>query len=224
MSVGLARGRSLDTSGCGIEQAQLPPFEQGRFDPRVWFEQPAHRFEIEIGSGKGTFLIQQAPGRPDVNYLGIEKSVEFYRYAADRVRRRGPGNVRVLRADAVEFVRFWCADEVAAVVHLYFLDPWPKKRHHKRRVIRDETLPDLHRILRPEGELRLVTDHEMLWAWYEEHADRNSHLFERCPFGPPESAGEGELVGTNFERKYREEGRPFFAMTLKKKHAQARHR
>jgi len=123
-------------------------------------------------------------------------------------------NVRILRADATEFIRFRCADAIAAVIHLYFSDPWPKKRHHKRRVVQDQTLADFHRVLVPGGELRLVTDHEELWKWYEEHIARNANLFERRPFESPESAGDGEIVGSNFERKYQREGRPFHAMTL----------
>ncbi len=213
MSLGLSR-RKPQTSGFGI--VDLPPYGSGPVDPRQWFEQPGRRCEIEIGSGKGTFLVQQAPQRADVNYLGIEKSLEFYRYAADRVRRRGLGNIRILRADAAEFIRFWCADEVAAVIHLYFSDPWPKMRHHKRRVVQDRVLVELHRVLQAGGELRLVTDHKDLWAWYEDHAARHAHLFERAPFDRAESAGEGEIVGSNFERKYRRQGRPFFGMTLKK--------
>lgn len=216
MSLGLSR-RKPETGGFGIEQADLPAYGSGRVDPRGWFEHPERRFEIEIGSGKGTFLVQQAPLRTDVNYLGIEKTLEFYRYAADRMRRRGLDNVRILKADAAEFIRFWCADEVAAVIHLYFSDPWPKKRHHKRRVVRDDTLVELHRGLETGGELRLVTDHEDLWAWYEDHAARHAHLFERRPFDRAESASEGEIVGSNFERKYRRERRPFFGMTLKKR-------
>jgi tRNA (guanine-N7-)-methyltransferase len=119
----------------------------------------------------------------------------------------------VLRGDAVEFIRFWCAECVAAVVHVYFSDPWPKARHHKRRVIQERTLEEFRRVLVPGGELRLVTDHDGLWAWYEELAAR-SDLFVRRPFEPPASAGSGEVVGSNFERKYRREGRPFHAMTL----------
>ncbi|MHC4827485.1 MAG: tRNA (guanosine(46)-N7)-methyltransferase TrmB [Planctomycetota bacterium] len=214
MSLGLSHKRALDTEGFGIEQSQLPPFEQGRVDPRAWFEHAGRPFEIEIGTGKGTFLVQQAPLRPQVNYLGIEKTLEFYRCAADRARRRALANVRILWADAGEFLRFWCADGVAAVVHLYFSDPWPKKRHHKRRVVQDRMLVELHRVLQPGGELRLVTDHDELWAWYEDHAGGHEHLFERRPFDRVESAGAGEIVGSNFERKYRTEGRPFHAMTL----------
>jgi tRNA (guanine-N7-)-methyltransferase len=222
MSFGLSRGKTLDTSGYGIETADLPPFDladrdAGRIDPRRWFAQPERRFEIEIGSGKGTFLVQQAPLKPEVNYLGIEWAGEFYRYAADRLRRRQIDNVRMLHADAVEFIRYRCPDAVAAIVHLYFSDPWPKKRHHKRRVVQDRALADIHRVLAPDGELRLVTDHDDLWAWYEQHAERNAHLFERRPFARPESADREEIVGTNYERKFAEEGRPFHAMTLVKR-------
>src|SRR5262249_54004134 len=127
-------GARADVAGFGIEQSQLPPFEAGRIDPRLWFDHRHRRFEIEVGSGKGTFLVQEAPQHGEVNYLGIEKSPEYWRFAADRVRRHGLANVRILRADAVEFLRYWCADGVASVVHLYFSDPWPKTRHHKRRV------------------------------------------------------------------------------------------
>ncbi len=86
-----------------------------------------------------------------------------------------------------------------------------------RRVVQDASLREFHRVLQPGGELRLVTDHDELWAWCEEHATRQCELFERLPFEPPASAAEGEVVGTNFERKYRREGRPFHAMTLRKR-------
>lgn len=217
MSFGLSHGRTLITSGFGLDRDDLPPLEAGRIDPRLWFAEPRWPFEIEIGCGKGTFLLQQAKLMPDVNYLGIEWTGEFYRFAADRMRRHQLLNVKVLHEDATEFIRHRCVDSMARVIHLYFSDPWPKTRHHKRRVVQDQSLAEFHRILQPGGELRLVTDHADLWAWYEKHAARNAHLFERRVFSAPESAGEGEVVGTNFERKYRVEGRPFFAMTLARK-------
>ncbi len=213
----LSRGKQPDTQGYGLAQSELPPFEDGRVDPGAWFDRPDLPLQVEIGSGKGTFLVQQAPRHPDVNYLGIERAPEFYRYAADRVRRHALPNVRMLHGDAVEFIRFWCADEVVAVLHLYFSDPWPKSRHHKRRVVQDATLDNFHRIMIPGAALHLVTDHEQLWQWYEEHATRHSHRFERRPFDPVESASAGELVGSNFERKYKREGRLFRGMTLVKR-------
>jgi len=205
---------ALDIAGFGLTLADLPPLEAGRIDPRAWFEDPSRRFEIEIGSGKGTFLVQQATLQPKVNFLGFEWAGEFFRYAADRMRRRALANVKIVHADATEFLRFRCADSVADVIHLYFSDPWPKKRHHKRRVVQDSTLAECHRILRAGGQLRLVTDHDDLWAWYREHIARHRRLFEQRPFESPSSAGDGEMVGSNFERKYRREGRPFHAITL----------
>lgn len=214
MSFGLSRGRELDGTGWSMDQSELPPFESGRIDPRGWFLDPARPFELEIGSGKGTFLLQESQARPAVNFLGIEWAGEFHRYAADRFRRRAVPNVRLLRADATEFIRFWVPDGIVSVIHLYFSDPWPKSRHHKRRVVQDHTLREFHRILVPRGELRIVTDHDELWAWCEEHVARHTDLFERIPFERPASADADEVVGTNFERKYRREGRPFHAMTL----------
>ncbi|MFO0826634.1 MAG: tRNA (guanosine(46)-N7)-methyltransferase TrmB [Phycisphaerales bacterium] len=222
MSFGLSRGRSLDVSGVGVEGEQLPPFDPALpetrvIDPRRWFEYPERPFDLEIGSGKGTFLLQQAELEPEVNFLGIEWAGEFFRYAADRVRRRQVKNVKLLWTDATEFVRFRMPSESVRVIHLYFSDPWPKSRHHKRRVVQDATLREFHRVLATDGELRLVSDHDDLWAWYEDHAARHAELFERIAFERPASAAEGEVVGTNFERKYRREGRPFHAMTLRKR-------
>lgn len=209
--------RPLDITGAGLTLADLPPHEAGRIDPRDLFEHPGRLLEVEIGAGKGTFLVQQAALQPEVNFLGFEWTGEFFRYAADRVRRQGLRNVRIVHADATEFLKFRCIDSVAAVIHLYFSDPWPKTRHQKRRVVQDHTLTEFHRVLQSGGELRLVTDHEDLWAWYREHIERNATLFESKPFEPPQSAGEGEVVGSNFERKYRREGRPFHAVTLKRR-------
>jgi tRNA (guanine-N7-)-methyltransferase len=216
MSFGLSHGKTLDVGSVGIEMRSLPPCEEGRIDPRKWFNDSSAPFEIEIGSGKGTFLIQEATQRPDLNYLGFEWASEFYKYAADRIRRNHLSNIKIMHGDATEFLRFWCAEKVVDVIHLYFSDPWPKTRHHKRRVIQDTTLETIHRVLKPSGIMHVVTDHDDLWKWCEDHFDRNTQLFSRDSFDAASSASEGELVGTNFERKYRKEGRPFYATSLTK--------
>ena len=216
MSLGSGRGREQDFDGFGLLREELPPIGDGPWDPRDLFERPDRPFELEIGSGKGTFLVQQSALQPATNFLGIEWAGEFFRYAADRVRRHDLTNVRLLHDDASEVVSHRLPKGCCSVVHLYFSDPWPKSRHHKRRVIQDQTIRAFHRVISPGGELRLVTDHDDLWAWYEGHALRHADLFDREEFEPPESAGEGEIVGTNFERKFRREGRPFHAMTLRR--------
>ena len=216
MSLGLSRGRTLDVGEVGIDMRTLPLCDEGRIDPRSWFKDETCPLEIEIGSGKGTFLLQQSALQPNTNFLGFEWAAEFYRYGADRLRRNGRKSVRMVYGDATEFLQYWCEDQVAEVIHLYFSDPWPKKRHHKRRVIQDDTMHTFHRILKPGGELRIVTDHDDLWDWCLLHIDRHQDLFECIPFNTVDSAGEGELTGTNFERKYRREGRPFHRVTTRK--------
>jgi tRNA (guanine-N7-)-methyltransferase len=230
MSFSLGRGRDLVSGEFGLRAVDLPPIpdaaagnpEACRLDPRAWFDDAARPFEIEIGSGKGTFLVQQAEIQPDVNFLGIEWAKEFWAYAADRVRRRGLRHVRVLNADATEFLRWRVPSGIVRVLHLYFSDPWPKTKHHKRRVLQDRFLEDAGRVLVEGGELRIVTDHDGYWSWMEEHFGRWASAtgpFERLPFHRPESAGSGEVVGTNFERKYAREGRPFHAAVLRKRGA-----
>lgn len=256
MSFGLGNHRTLDP-GEGVvmisqgEGAELPPLpdnvlqepDAGRLDPREWFADPTRAFELEIGSGKGTFLVQQAELQPEINFLGIEWANEFCKYAADRIRRRreadgGLSNVRMLHTDATEFLRWRCPAELCRVIHLYFSDPWPKAKHHKKRVVQHHTLAQFWRCLQPNGELRVVTDHDDLWTWDRKHFDRwttpegwallaeqgiqldnpptDRAPFQESPFNAPDSAGDGELVGTNFERKFREEGRSFNATVLRK--------
>lgn len=221
----LGRGRTLDPGGVGLTTETLPPLPDPcapvRVDVRSWFPEPGRPMEIEIGTGKGTFLCAQAAARPDVNFLGIEVSRPFWLYAADRARRHGLTNVRLLLADAADFLHWRCPDAVARVIHLYFPDPWPKRRHHRRRIVQDRFLADVHRVLEPGGQLRLVTDHDEYWAWIDEHLARwtaggsdAGPVFERLPFAG--SAGHRELVGTNFERKYRRQGRDFHAVILRR--------
>ena len=211
-------GRTIDVTGFGWLQEQLPPFEAGVLDLPAWFgfDRPDLPLELEIGSGKGTFLVQQATQTPEVNYLGIEWAKAFWRHAADRARRHGLGNVRLLRAEASFFVRHYIPPASLAQVHLYFPDPWPKARHNKRRLFQEPFLRLLHPALMPGGQIRIATDHSDYFAWMEDHAQRVSDLYQRLDFESPVSAGEGEWVGTNFERKYRREGRPFHGMILRR--------
>ncbi len=167
--------------------------------------------ELEIGFGKGTFLVEQATARPETNFFGIEYANWFFRYGSDRLRRRSPDNARTVRAEATFFLREFVPDASISVLHIYFPDPWPKARHKRRRLVQESFIPLMLRILRPGGRVQIVTDHKEYFEENMEPTMRASGL-QIVDYNRPGSAGEGEFVGTNFERKYRREGRPFYAI------------
>src|SRR5579862_2700236 len=192
--------------------------EAGRLDFAGIFGN-GNAVELEIGSGKGTFLLAIAQANPGHNYIGMEWARGYAEYAADRLRRNHALNTRMVSAEASWWVRCHVGDETLAAVHIYFPDPWPKTRHHKRRLIQLPFLKEVHRVLRPGGKLRLVTDHADYFAHMQEKLAGQSEL-EVIAFDSPvalkEGAPAGSIVGTNFERKYIAEGRTFFATAARK--------
>lgn len=175
---------------------------------------PTH---IEVGSGKGTFLVHQARARPDVNFLGIEWARKYYRHAVDRIGRWGLTNVRLVRADAVTFLGDFVHEASVACFHIYFPDPWPKKRHHKRRFLQSANLEVLVRCLEPNGEIRIATDHREYFEQIEEVTFAYRTKLEPIPFARPVGAEEDEWTGTNYERKYLRDGRPIFTLALRQR-------
>ena len=175
---------------------------------------PTH---IEVGSGKGTFLVHQARARPDVNFLGIEWARKYYRHAVDRIGRWGLANVRLLRTDAVTFLRDFVHEASVACFHVYFPDPWPKKRHHKRRFLQSANLEVLVRCLEPNGEIRIATDHREYFEQIEEVTFAYRTKLEPIPFVRPAGAEEDEWTGTNYERKYLRDDRPIFTLALRRR-------
>jgi tRNA (guanine-N7-)-methyltransferase len=173
-----------------------------------------HPIEMEIGIGKGTFLTEQAKAHPETNFFGIEYARWFWRYSSDRLRRNGCLNSRTVRAEANYFLSEFVPDSTLSVIHIYFPDPWPKKRHHKRRLIQAPFVQQAIRTLIPGGRLQLVTDHQ-------DYAEQMEQVVKSSPmkivdYNRPGSAGDDEFVGTNFERKYRRENRPFYAIAATK--------
>jgi len=114
--------------------------------------------EVEIGFGKGRFLITAGERFPEVNYLGVERRLRYFRIARGRIEKRELRNVRILRADAVAFVRDLVPTASVRAYHVYFPDPWWKKRHRKRRVFTPEWVDCLARSLEPKGLLYIASD------------------------------------------------------------------
>jgi tRNA (guanine-N7-)-methyltransferase len=175
---------------------------------------PVH---IEIGSGKGTFLVNQAGANPGDNFLGIEWARKFYRYAVDRLGRWDFKNVRIIRTDATVFIAEFISDNSVDCFHVYFPDPWPKKRHHKRRFLCTANLNQLIRCLKTRGQLRIATDHGEYFQQIQKVVALAGDKLEKIDFLPTAGAETGEWVGTNFERKYIKDNRPIYTLAVKKK-------
>ena len=175
----------------------------------------ARPVEIEVGVGKGTFLLARAKQRPDVDFLGIEYAKAYACYTADRVGRAGLTNTKMLCADADAVFRNAIPDASVFRVHVYFPDPWPKRKHYRRRLLQPAFVRQVWRVLQPGGQLLIVTDHRD----YFEHIRRtlsNVEGFSETNF-PKLLDSDEHIVGTNFEKKYIEEGRAFYRKALLKR-------
>lgn len=165
------------------------------------------RVEIEVGIGKGRFLLASAESRPDVSMLGIEWANRYLKIAEVRAVKRGLENVRFLRVDAKEFLPRAVPHESVDVFYVFYPDPWPKKRHHKRRFFHPPTPDHVAAALKDGGMLHVATDHVDYWAAILEVLEGHAE-FERLPeFGGPDFPMPVDEPLTNFEAKYRVQGR-----------------
>jgi tRNA (guanine-N7-)-methyltransferase len=162
-----------------------------------------NRVVLEIGSGKGRFLIGSAIEQPDVNFIGIEKSLHYHRVIRDRVLKRSLGNVRLVNHDAFLVLQKMIGDGALSEIHIYFPDPWPRKREQKRRIIRPDALAEMRRTLADGGSGIFVTDHR---DYYEVAAPLIAGFFRSEARTP----GPDDPPRTNYEAKYRAAGRPIY--------------
>jgi tRNA (guanine-N7-)-methyltransferase len=161
---------------------------------------PQSPIEIEVGCGNGRYLRRAAGERPDHSFIGIERSVSYARKAQARMDKYGISNVRIVQADATRFLAEQVEPESVHALHVYFTDPWPKKRHAKRRLFQTPFLQTAHRILRPGARVHVKVD---LFWYFEEILCR----FEQSPWftvtacGMEDDSDRNLLEITAFEHK-----------------------
>jgi tRNA (guanine-N7-)-methyltransferase len=171
--------------------------------------------EIEVGFGKGLFLVTAAQASPGLNFVGIEIARKYQLFTATRLAKRGLRNVRLVKADARQFLRDQVASGSCQAIHVYFPDPWWKKRHLKRRVFTQEFVSQCERVLRTGGRLHVVTDVKDYFQVITELVASHGRLRPSPPAEAPEPANDLDFL-TNFERKFRKEGRPIYRMSYEK--------
>ena len=140
------------------------PFQPSLIDPALYFERSAP-IVLEIGFGMGESTAQIAQSRPDLNFIGVEVHTPGVGSLLKHIEEKGLSNVRVIQHDAVEVLQHMIGANTLAGVHIFFPDPWPKLRHHKRRLIQAEFVRLIASRLRPGAYLHAATD----WEEYAHH-------------------------------------------------------
>ena len=156
--------------------------------------------EVELGCGDASFLVKYAGRHPDRNYIGVERLLGRLRKLDRKGRRDGLMNLRGVRIESSYFLEYLLPPHSASVLHIYFPDPWPKKKHRKYRLI-NEHFPEIARIaLAPGGTVYLRTDDE---DYFKQMTGVFGANREFQPVATPSALAEGL---TDFEREFRERG------------------
>ena len=157
-SYGRIKSRPIKPRQAALVETLLPDLRPpaGAFVPRA-LRADAHEAWLEIGFGGGEHMVAQAARAPDVTIIGCEPFLNGVASAVRHVSEQGVVNVRIHDGDARELLGR-LPDAGLDRVFVLFPDPWPKARHHKRRIIQDDTVAELARVLRPGGRLRFATD------------------------------------------------------------------
>ncbi len=168
----------------------------------------------EIGFGNGAFLLEKARQQPGTRFLGVEKAWSSVKRLFSKLESEGLQNVRVLEGDADFLLGHIFRHESLHQVYINFPDPWPKERHHRRRLIQPDFIPLLTDRLVPEGEVTIATDQPDYAAWIQSVLENQAYL-NSCF----ETSSVSELSGrtpTKYERKARDEGIPIHFFVWKR--------
>jgi tRNA (guanine-N7-)-methyltransferase len=169
-------------------------------------------WEVELGFGKGRYILRRAAEDPGRRFLGVEVVSLYYRRVAERARKRGYTNLVAVRAEALYLISAALPRRFAAAVHVYFPDPWPKSRHHKRRLFDPETVDLVLGLLAPGGTLAFATDHLDYGETVADILATHPRVdLYRLPGPWPEGPR------TNYEAKYVTEGRPIVRLEARLK-------
>lgn len=166
--------------------------------------------EVDLGCGDGTFLTQLAAQHPERNFLGIEQMAGRVRSACKKITRDELTNARILRSELAHAVEQLLPPESVSTFYLLFPDPWPKRRHHRKRVVTEAWLRSIARALTADGVFRIATDHEDYFTWMRRQILQSTAL----TISP--SSSSDPLPMTTFESRFVEAGVTIHRLSLRK--------
>ena len=171
-----------------------------------------HRpLEVDVGCGKGRFLLARAQAHPSTNFLGIDRLMKRLRLVDARIIRSNLSNVRLLYVDALYMVASLLPAASVTAFYIFFPDPWPKRRHHRRRLFSPTFLDALDRTLLPDGQVNVATDHGDYFAEISKLLQRDPRFVEAPIFQP------SEAERTHFELTFMNVGAPIFRLAVRKR-------
>ena len=183
---------------------------QGKWQERFGNNHPIH---IEIGSGKGRFIYEMAKAHPEINYIGIDMQLSILSIALDKLVAEPLPNLQLLRVDGEALTEYFAENEVD-LIYLNFSDPWPKKRHAKRRLTYHTYLALYKQILKDDGEIHFKTDNRGLFAFSIESMSQFGMYFTKMNLNLHDEDDEDNIV-TEYEKKFSEKGSRIYRMEAK---------
>ena len=183
-------------------------------DPTLWkgkwnelFEND-HPIHIEIGMGKGQFITGMAKAHPEINYIGLEMQVSVVSIALDKLIEQPLPNLKLLHVDGSALTEYFADSEVDQI-YLNFSDPWPKKRHEKRRLTYKTFLAVDEQILRPNGEIHFKTDNQGLFEYSLASFSQYGMILKQVWLDLHQSQFEGNIM-TEYEEKFSSKGQRIY--------------
>ena len=181
---------------------QEPEQKKGKWAEVFGNDHPIH---IEVGMGKGQFIIEMAKRNPEINYIGIEKYSSVLVRAVEKLEDFEQNNLRLIRMDAENIEEVFDKDEVDRI-YLNFSDPWPKDRHAKRRLTSTRFLERYNNILTPEGRVMFKTDNKDLFDFSLEQVEEAGWILENHTYDLHHSEYNEGNVMTEYEEKFSAKG------------------
>lgn len=189
----------------GSSYIEAEPENKGRWKN---FFANDHDIVLEIGCGKGGFLLEMAKRNPDTNYLGIEKSMPLLTQTSELIHRLGLENIKLTSFNASDITDFFEKEEVSSI-YLNFSDPWPKARHYKRRLTSEGFLTKYSSILKPPKILYFKTDNALLFEFtLIELSKVNADLIDidMDLHSKDIDPGSEKLILTEYEKRFMQQG------------------
>ena len=171
--------------------------------------------ELEIGCGKGKFLLARALENPDINFLGIDRIMKWMKRRKIQSEKNSVSNIQFMKAEARAFLKEAVPPASLSLVHIYFPDPWFKRRHHGRRVVNAELLRILHSRLVPSGLIEIATDDQDYFIAMKKSIAETAELWDNVRETKNERILDG-MNKTNYELKWESQGKMLFYAELRK--------